>query len=148
MRMIFLSLAIALFPCGCGGERDAMRKEVEALRQEVGRMRAQNNILAARIETLEITRTKAAAAAPPPPPSRDDDRPSLDVVHLAPDASASSPSEVGVPGALVGAALDEDERDEPRPVLRSMGRGEVIAQTPPSKPGKTAPPRAAKGASR
>lgn len=128
-----------------------MRKDVEALRQEVGRMRAQNNILAARIETLEITRTKARATAPPPPPppSRDDDRPSLDVVHLAPAASASSPSEVGVPGAPVGAAFDEDDRDEPRPVLRSMGRGEVIAQTPPSKPGKMAlPPRAAKGASR
>jgi len=146
MRKILLPLALALFMCGCAGERDAMRKEMEALRQEVGRMRAENNILAARVETLELTRTKAPPAAAPPP-SREDDRPSLDVVHLAPEAKAASPGEVGVDGAQ--AMVSGEEEDEPRPVLRSMGRGEVVAQTPPSKPSKAAvPSRSVKGAPR
>ncbi|UQA59128.1 hypothetical protein [Polyangium aurulentum] len=144
MRKILL-VALALSLCGCAGERDAMRKEVEALRQEVGRMRAENNILAARVETLELTRTKAAPAAAPPP-SREDDRPSLDVVHLAPEAKAA-PGEVGEDGAP--AAVSGEEEDAPRPVLRSMGRGEVVAQTPPSKGSKAAvPSRSVKGAPR
>jgi hypothetical protein len=122
-----------------------MRKEVEALRQEVGRMRAENNILAARVETLELTRTKAAPAAATAP-SREDDRPSLDVVHLAPAARAASPGEVSEDATPTDVA---GEDDEPRPVLRSMGRGGVIAQTPPSKPSKTAlPSRTVKGALR
>jgi len=147
MRSYVPPLTLALFLCGCSGERDALRKDVEALRQEVGRMRAANNILAARVETLELTRTKVAAPAAAPP-SREDDRPSLDVVHLAPEAKASAPGEIEVESA----DGEEDDREEPRPVLRSFGRGGVVAQTPASKVGKTAlPVRAAstaKGASR
>lgn len=120
MRIPPFALALALLASGCAGERDALRKEVEALRQEVGRVRATNETLVARIETLELSRAEQAAKAPArgAAATQDDDRPSLDVVRLAPTAEDK-------PEVL--RAVDE-MGEEPRPVLRSAGGGAVVAQ--------------------
>jgi hypothetical protein len=141
MRMPLCTLALAVLLVGCGGsERDALRKELDVLQQDMGRLRAENNILAARVETLELARQKAAAHEAQP--STDDDRPSLDVVHLAPTAEPS-PVVVTPPGPAPTAAVsadDEDGDDAPRPVLRSTARGEVIAQ-PLGQAAKSTPAR-------
>ncbi|MDC0742344.1 hypothetical protein [Polyangium mundeleinium] len=130
------ALAFVLLASGCaGGGQDALRKEIEVLRQEVGRVRANNNILAARVETLELTNAKRAArppaAAVSAPKSAEDDRPSLDVVHLAPTAEGGTAASLA---PIASAPTDDDPGganepdDTPRPVLRSTARGEVITQ--------------------
>jgi hypothetical protein len=145
MRMSLCALAFALALPACAGGSDALRTELASLRQEVGRMRAENNILTARIETLELSRERRAPE--PAPTARavggaDPDRPSLDVVHLAP-TNESAP--VGGAGDLAaGEPAEAVDGGEARPVLRSTSRGEVVAQSVSPRPVKQAPaPRAA-----
>jgi len=150
------ALALALLVSGCaGGGQDALRKEIEALRQEVGRVRADNNILTARVETLELTNTKLAARAnaPSAPKSAEDDRPSLDVVHLAPTpegGTAAALAPISKADAEDDPSASNEPEDAPRPMLRSTARGEVITQQAPAPPGSAkakrplpSPPRTA-----
>lgn len=99
-------------------------------------MRAENAILMARIEALESARTKQLPAenSPKNSPTPDDDRPKLDVLRLTPTAEPIPKSDK--PNDLE--TVVEGDPDEPRPVIRSTGRGEVIAQSP--RPTKSAPP--------
>ncbi|MDI1446733.1 hypothetical protein [Polyangium sp. 6x1] len=141
------ALTLALLASGCaGGGQDALRKEIEALRAEVGRVRADNNILTARVETLERTNAKLSARPPAPTPSApksaEDDRPTLDVVHLAPTPEGGTAASLA---PIAAAPTDDptvaDDADEaPRPVLRSTGRGEVI--THPTAPAPASPAKA------
>jgi hypothetical protein len=153
------ALAFAFVVSGCaGGGQEALRKEIEALRTEVGRVRADNNILTARVETLELTNAKLAARAPAAEPasaskSAEDDRPSLDVVHLAPTPEGGTSASL----APIPPTHDDDPNssnepdDAPRPTLRSTARGEVITQPAvlaPKSPAKAkrplpSPPRTA-----
>ncbi|WP_206079625.1 hypothetical protein [Polyangium spumosum] len=143
------ALALAFSVSGCaGGGQEALRKEIASLRQEVGRVRADNNILAARVETLELSSTKLAARGNAPASanastSAEDDRPSLDVVHLAPTAEGGTAAALA---PIAGAPAEDDDTsasneadDAPRPLLRSTARGEVITQ-----PASLAPPSPAK----
>lgn len=114
--------ALLAFSAGCGGERDAMTKQIDELRAEVSRLRASQAALSERLDAVDIQRGTFAReapaaqqdAAPAPAITRpaDRDRPELDVVHL-------SPSE-GDGDADSGA---------PRPVIRAVGDGASPRQT-------------------
>ncbi|MDI3290323.1 hypothetical protein [Polyangium sp. 15x6] len=139
------ALAFVLLASGCaGGGQDALRKEIEALRQEVGRVRADNNLLTARVETLELTNAKLSTRNQAPasaPKSAEDDRPALDVVHLAPTPEGGTAASL----APIAAAQNDDDPgassepdDAPRPILRSTARGEVISQPAAAAPASPA----------
>jgi len=144
MRILVGTLAIVFMSVGCAKTGDSTHKELAAIEQELVRMRAENAILTARIEALETTRTRQTASeVPPKTTAADDDRPPLGVVRLAPTPEPSSSTDKPHAGATNDTSpADELEQDEPRPVIRSTGRGEVVAQSPrPSKP--PSPPRPA-----
>jgi hypothetical protein len=135
MRILVCTLAVALVSVGCAKGGDSTHKTLAAIQQELGRMRAENAILMARIDALETTRTRQTTSdvAPKPAATGDDDRPKLDVLRLAPTSDPSSATDK--PHAAVqdeAAHSGEVEQDEPRPVIRSTGRGEVVAQSPRS----------------
>ena len=127
---------------GCAKAGDSTHKELAAIQQELVRMRAENAILSARIETLEAARTpQTVSEAHPKTTAADDDRPQLGVVHLAPTPEPVPTTDKPHAGATNSPPpADELEQDEPRTVIRSTGRGEVVAQSPrPAKP--TSQPR-------
>jgi hypothetical protein len=136
MRIFVCLLALAIFAGGCATKGDSTSKQLAAIQQEMGRMRAENAILMARIEALESTRAKQlpAETTAKSATTTDDDRPKLDVLRLTPTAEPTpktdKPNDLETTG--------EGEQDEPRPVIRSTSRGEVIAQSP--RPSKSAPP--------
>lgn len=136
MRIFVCTLALAICAGGCANSGDPTHKQLAAIQQELGRMRAENAILMARIEALESARTKQLPAenSPKNSPTPDDDRPKLDVLRLTPTAEPIPKSDK--PNDLE--TVVEGDPDEPRPVIRSTGRGEVIAQSP--RPTKSAPP--------
>lgn len=144
MRILVCTLAATVLSVGCAKDGDSTHKELAAIQQELVRMRAENAILAARIEALETTRARQATSeAPAKAAAIDDDRPPLGVLRLVPTPEASSTTDKPRAGATNDAPpADEPEEDEPRPIIRSTGRGEVVAQTPrTSKP--TSQPRPA-----
>ncbi len=121
MQKAFFALGLALVASGCTGQADVLRKEVDALRQEVGRVHAMNETLTARVETLELSRVaqQSAPAASKNVP-RDDDRPLLDVVRLKPTSDATS-EPTNVPAEI-------QDLDVKRPLFRSTSGGVVVAQ--------------------
>jgi hypothetical protein len=137
MRNLVCTLALAIFAVGCAKNGDSTHKEMTAIQQELGRMRAENAIMMARIEALEAGRTNQAPAATTSKatPTGDDDRPKLEVLRLAPTPEAAIKTDKP---NVADETTGEVEPDEPRPVIRSTGRGEVIAQSP--RPTKPAPP--------
>jgi hypothetical protein len=144
MRILACTLAFAAASVGCASDGDSTRKEMASIQQELVRMRAENAILMARVEALEVTRTRQGSveAAPKSAISHDDDRPKLDVLRLTPTPEAPSQTDKPSPAAQDKTApSDEVDQDEPRPVLRSTGRGEVVAQSPrpPSPPAQPRP---------
>lgn len=133
MRTFACTLAVALVSVGCAKAGDSTHKELTAIQQELGRMRAENAILMARIEALETTRTRQTTTETTPKAAvaNDDDRPKLDVLRLAPTSTPSPPTDK--PHAATHEETTpsgEVDQDEPRPVIRSTGRGEVVAQSP------------------
>jgi hypothetical protein len=109
-------------------------------------MRAENAILMARLEALEKTRERqnTRSTTDKAPANADDDRPQLDVLRLSPTPEPTSTT--GKPDAAVKeetATPAGVEPDEPRPVIRSTGRGEVIAQSPRTSKQPSQPPRPA-----
>jgi hypothetical protein len=102
-------LAFAAFAAGCGGEHDAMEKQLAELHGEIARLRANQASLSERLDNLDLERGTFARGAPaasaptiatPPvvaPPARTDrDRPELEVVRLSPsegdgDADSEAP---------------------------------------------------------
>jgi len=136
MRIFVCLLALAIFAGGCANNGDSTSKQLAAIQQEMGRMRAENAILMARLEALESARNKQMPAESTSKGSTttDDDRPKLDVLRLTPTAETTPKTDKPHDLETTG----EGEPDEPRPVIRSTGRGEVIAQSP--RPTKSAPP--------
>lgn len=145
MRILVCTFVAGLMSVGCANTGEATNKQLAAIQLELGKLRAENAMLSARLEALEVSR-----AHPTTPPSavkststKDDDRPKLDVLRLAPTADqASTPDKPQATEQADATHSPEVEQDEPRPVLRSTGRGEVVAQSPrPSK--LPVPPRPA-----
>jgi tol-pal system protein YbgF len=95
----------------CAGSGDATQKQLEELRADVLKLRADDAAVTERLDALELASGKyrGSAAAPPAASS---DRPALDVVKLAPaddDAGA-------------------DDESGPRTVLRSTGNGQIVEE--------------------
>ena len=144
MRIFVCTLAVALVSVGCAKAGDSTHKELTAIQQELGRMRAENAILMARIEALETIRTRQTTteATPTAAVKIDDDRPKLDVLRLAPTSAPSPPDKPHAATHDEATQSGEVDQDEPRPVIRSTGRGEVVAQSPrtPKQPSPSLPP--------
>ncbi len=112
-------VALLVLGVGCGGEHDAMDKQIGEMQAEISRLRAGQSALRERLDTIDIERGALAKGAPraapaptsgaPPVPmvrASDRDRPDLDVVHLSPSEG------------------DGDADNDPaRPVVRSAGDG-------------------------
>jgi len=94
-------------------------------------MRAENAMLMARVEALETVRVQrgTSEAAPKNTATTDDDRPKLDVLRLTP-TSQNTPMDKPTAAHDETRVVEEIDQDEPRPVIRSTGRGEVVAQSP------------------
>jgi len=153
MRFFVCTFVVAVASTGCAKGTDSTHKELAAIQQELGRMRAENAILMARIEALETTRPRQTTSdvAPKPPLSADDDRPKLDVLRLAPTLETSPTTDKPHAASPDHALPSGDvEQDEPRPVIRSTGRGEVVAQSPrtPKPPSQPRPATTGSGTPR
>lgn len=124
----------------CGGGQDASSMQLDALRAEIVKLRAETAILTERLDAVEIAqgnfRGSKAASAPPSsgaaPRESANDRPDLTVVKLAPDAPAEPASD------------DANAEDAPRPVIRSVGGGAVIEDRATSRPKDDEPEPAAR----
>jgi hypothetical protein len=140
---VAVAFAAFAFAAGCGGEHDALEKQVSALRDEVVRLRASQAALGERMDAVDIDRGAfakkggvAGAATPPPAPAplpaspRVADRPDLDVVKLSPNEG------------------DGDVDGDPaRPVVRAVGAvGEPAAKPPQTLSNKNLGARASKKA--
>ncbi|HLM72788.1 MAG TPA: hypothetical protein VK459_08850 [Polyangiaceae bacterium] len=132
----------------CGGAKGGTEKELEALRTEIVKLRNETAMLGDRVGALErpsLKGTGQAAAIR----AEDPERPPLEVVRLEPgsprspaSSSASSPGgQAADEMALLGdaaLAMEEEDDDAPRPVLRSAPGGAVIEEkalkgAPPSR---------------
>jgi hypothetical protein len=148
MRILVCTLAVAIVSVGCAKAGDSTHKELAAIQQELVRMRAENAILMARLEALETTRSRQTTSETTPKPTvaSDDDRPKLDVLRLAPTSDPAPATATDKPRVAMqdeATQPGEVEQDEPRPVIRSTGRGEVVAQSPrtPKSPSPPSPSR-------
>jgi len=125
-----LPAALLAAGAGCGGQHDAMEKQLTELRADVARLRAREAALTERLDAIDIDRgafgkgaavrapagpAPTVAAAPPAPPGgrpADPDRPDLDVVRLSPSEG------------------DGDADNDPsRPVVRAVGDGAGAPKT-------------------
>jgi hypothetical protein len=124
--------AFAAALSGCGGATQDLQKQVDALRSELLKTRADAAALGERLDALELRGAKPAAGAstaPASPPTKtaEGDRPTLEVVKLGPGGAAPAPT----------TAADAD--DGPPAVLRSNGKTVVQEGGPKAAPGKKPP---------
>jgi hypothetical protein len=144
VRWVGLAVA-ALAAAGCGGGKDAIEREVAGLQAELAKVRADNAVLAGRLDALERAGRPRGAGEPAPASApRPSDRPDLEVVRLAPPdsgpptaapAPAFAPAAVSAPApasAHAPAPAPASAPDEPRPLLRSTRGGEVVVAPLPS----------------
>jgi hypothetical protein len=156
-----MSALLAVVLAGCGGGHDAAEKQVEALRTELVKVRTEAAILGERLDALERSaeKVRSAQAAEEAPTTGADlaaaaeaDRPSLEVVRLAPepqrgrgrgpesgrerelesgrDATAAPLPTARLEEVVTTLDGEVDDEDEPRPVLRSTKGGGVIEAKP------------------
>lgn len=83
-------LALALCPlAGCGSSHDTIEQQLSEMRSEVVKLRADNAVLAERLDGVELRGTPGRGAPSPAPAAAaapKGDAPDLQVVKLAPDA--------------------------------------------------------------
>ncbi len=129
-----VAAALGAAAVGCGGAAtEELQRQLDALRSEVLKTRADAAALGERLDAIELRGGRPAAGAPPGPsasasaaPQRpsEGDRPALDVVRIGPAGSAQAP-----------AAAPSGE-DGPATVLRSSGKTIVQEGGPKAAPGK------------
>ncbi len=141
MRRKFLTSRFALlalllstgFAFGCGGEKDAMKKRLASMTDEITRLQGDHDMLVDRVTGLEaqVIRSEATRGAAAPRSEAEEEesgqveRPRLKVFRLGPGGGAESDERV-----------EPREEDEgPRPVLRGSGDRMRIEEVP-AKPGK------------
>ncbi len=154
--MILASLPLS---AGCGGgDRDALEKQVSALRDEVARLRATQAALGERMDAVDIERGAFAkkagsagpSASPPPAPlppnvgvATSGDRPDLAVVKLSPnEGDGDADVDRGDPARIVVRAVG-DPAAKPPPTLSNKNLGarpkKSAAVTAPKKDGDARP---------
>ena len=104
-----------VFLVGCSGQSEEMSKQLASLQKEVGRLRSSNLALQDRVDMLEEQRLGAVGDVAVEEVAASDDRPVLEVVRLAPQASLAEPLPVVM--------TPEGDPDEPRPVIAGDARG-------------------------
>lgn len=109
---VALTLSLALGGLGCASSPSDTEKQLSALRAELAKLRSTTAALTERLDATELA--AARLRQPPPPP----DKPTLDVVKLAPPE----------PSIAEQAEVDDGA---PRTELRSAANGAVI-EVPPS----------------
>ena len=117
------ALLAGLLAAGCGGGRGVAEKQIEELRAQISKLRAEQAALTDRLERAEIELRSKRQLAPTPaqqaaaasvsadPRPATVDRPELDVVRLGPEADN-----------------DDPDADTPRPVVRASGNSGVIQE--------------------
>src|SRR5690242_14117036 len=108
MRRLFrlLLTALPLWATACAGGHQATEKQLDELRSDLAKLRADHAAVAERLDALEIQRGGLKGYAPAPAAG---DKPELDVVKLGPDAPDDG--------------TDDPDAEGARPVLRSTGSG-------------------------
>jgi tol-pal system protein YbgF len=96
---------------GCAGGNDATQKQLEELRADLLKVRADNAAVTERLDALELASGKYRGSASAVPSAASSDRPTLDVVKLAPAGEDAGDDESG-----------------PRTVLRSTGNGQIVEE--------------------
>lgn len=130
--VVALACALGALASGCGaGATDGLQRQLDALRSDLLKNRADSAALGERLDALELRGghpAAHAAAANSAEPSRPaaGDRPALDVERLGPTPAG----EADAPAA----AQDADEG--PPAVLRSFGKTIVTEGGPKAGPGK------------
>jgi hypothetical protein len=140
MRLCPFALAICTtLVLGCAPNHDAIDKDLSDLRAEVGRLRARQETLSERLETLEIARGELAKRGPDASVEAlravPGDHPQLDVVHLSPsEGDGDADTEGGRPVVrAVGAegATRSSKKVEKPIALRGGYFKKPAAATPP-----------------
>jgi len=131
----FLIVAAA-FCSACGGQADAQKKRIRELEEELTRLQNTHDRLDERLTSLELSRSapeesasssgKSDRQAGDQPPAANLERPPLKVFKLGPSANGAAPAPVAVEEEPEG---DED-RGEPRPLIR--GSGQKVEKAPGS----------------
>lgn len=122
---LLCALSLALLTA-CAGSHDASEKQLNDLRSEIVKLRAQTAILTERLDAVEIAQgtfrgakpgdKSATADAPTKTGGIAGDRPDLTVVKLRPEPPPEQPAAAG----------DVEPDEGPRPVIRSVGGGAVV----------------------
>lgn len=120
-----------VFLVGCSGQSEEMSKQLASLQKEVGRLRSSNLALQDRVDLLEERRGGAVEDVAVEEVAAGDDRPVLEVVRLAPQASLAEP----VPLVMT----PEGDPDAPRPVIAGDARG--VERIDDEAKEKTGPPK-------
>jgi hypothetical protein len=116
ISVIFLALA----GLGCSAEKDATARRLDDLQGEISRLKASNIALHDRVEAVESQQTAATTATDV---LVDDDRPTLAVVRVSPEAAAAEEPEILAP-----------ETDEERPSI--VGDRHRVEQAAPRQAGR------------
>ena len=77
MRILVCMIGATFLSLGCANSGDSTNKQLAAIQEELGRLRTQNALLAARVEALETTRSRQPSSEGPSKTASkpDDDRP-------------------------------------------------------------------------
>lgn len=99
-------VALALLVAGCGGNRDAIEKQLDSLKSEIAKIEADQDRLHERVNGLEAQKREAGARA-----RVEEERPPLKVVVLKPEDDGSEQD----------STIDGEDGDAPRTLVRAEG---------------------------
>jgi hypothetical protein len=140
----WVGLAIAALAAGCGGNSDALERQIAGMRSELVKMRAEQAVLTDRLAAIERSgRSPQPRAAGRPSPAGPD-RPALEVVRLEPGAAPPDRPELMVQAVAPPGAEPQPDDEGARPLLRSTPDGGVIAVTDPDPRGAPTTPQRTK----
>ncbi|MCA9631325.1 MAG: hypothetical protein KC766_26890 [Myxococcales bacterium] len=103
------ALGLALGAMACGGNSDAMKKEVSELREQVTQLQGSQDHLEERLMAIEAQRHEKAVAAEVAAEPEADERPRLKTVRLVPEAPAPPVDESGFGGQADASAVGQTE---------------------------------------
>jgi hypothetical protein len=142
--LLAILVALGGFSTGCAGEADAQKKRIRELEEELTRLQNTHDRLDERVTSLEVSRSvpqentsKASQSAESEDPDRPQtaalERPPLKVFKLGPGASGGPPA-----AAAEEEPPGDDERGEPRPLIRGRGQHVEKAAGSPGSAGSKA----------
>lgn len=103
------ALGLALGAMACGGNSDALKKEVSELRDQVTQLQGSQDHLEERLMAMEAQRHDRAAAADAAAEPEAEERPRLKTVRLVPEAPEPPPDETGFGGQADATVVGQTE---------------------------------------